>query len=165
MIEGLEFFVRAVIVGVGATVVMDLWAIFLNRFFSVPSLNYAMVGRWIGHFPRGKFFHKNIAQSSSVPGESMLGWSVHYGIGILFAAALLAVWGLDWARLPTLLPAIIVGVFTVIAPFFMMQPGMGAGIAASKTPTPNIARLRSLMAHTSFGVGLYISALLSAPIF
>ena len=82
MIEGLEFFVRAVMVGVGATVVMDLWAVFLNRFFSVPSLNYAMVGRWIGHFPRGTFFHKNIAQSSSVRGELMLGWSAHYGIGI-----------------------------------------------------------------------------------
>ena len=165
MNEGLEFFLRAVMVGVGATVVMDLWAVFLNRFFSIPSLNYAMVGRWIGHFPNGKFFHKNITQSPSVRGELILGWSAHYSIGIFFAASLLAVWGLDWARQPTLLPALMVGVFTVVAPFFMMQPGMGAGIAASKTPAPNTARLRSLMAHISFGVGLYISALLSAPIF
>ena len=33
-------------------------------------------------------------------------------------------------------------------------------IAASKTPHPNAARLRSLMAHTVFGIGLYLAALL-----
>ncbi|MNW02868.1 hypothetical protein D3C71_1987200 [compost metagenome] len=47
---------------------------------------------------------------------------------------------------------------SVAAPFFILQPGMGAGIAASKTPRPNTARLRSLMAHAIFGVGLYVAA-------
>ena len=37
-----------------------------------------------------------------------------------------------------------------------MQPGMGAGIAASRTPAPNKARLQSLLNHGVFGVGLYI---------
>jgi hypothetical protein len=41
-----------------------------------------------------------------------------------------------------------------------MQPGMGAGIAASKTPNPNVARLRSIVTHTVYGIGLYGSALL-----
>jgi hypothetical protein len=36
-----------------------------------------------------------------------------------------------------------------------MQPCLGFGIAASKTPKPNIARLRSLIAHFVFGLGLY----------
>ena len=39
-----------------------------------------------------------------------------------------------------------------------MQPAMGAGIAASKTPRPRVARLRSLVTHTVYGVGLYVSA-------
>jgi hypothetical protein len=47
----------------------------------------------------------------------------------------------------------------LVAPFFILQPGMGAGVAASKTPNPNAARLRSVLAHTIFGVGLYVSAL------
>ncbi|WP_235801347.1 DUF2938 family protein [Yersinia pekkanenii] len=34
---------------------------------------------------------------------------------------------------------------------------MGAGIAAVKTPQPTIARRRSLIAHASFGVGLYVA--------
>jgi Protein of unknown function (DUF2938) len=57
---------------------------------------------------------------------------------------------------------LIVGLLTLVAPFFIMQPGMGAGIAASKTPNPNVARRRSVVAHTVFGIGLYGSALLSA---
>jgi hypothetical protein len=36
-----------------------------------------------------------------------------------------------------------------------MQPGMGAGIAASRTPRPAAARVQSLITHTVFGVGLY----------
>ncbi|MDO9126054.1 MAG: DUF2938 family protein, partial [Parvibaculum sp.] len=42
--------------------------------------------------------------------------------------------------------------------------GMGAGIAASKTPKPNAARLRSLVSHTVFGIGLYVAALLVAMV-
>ncbi|MNT97543.1 hypothetical protein D3C72_2398910 [compost metagenome] len=65
---------------------------------------------------------------------------------------------------PTLAPALIVGLATVAAPFFLMQPGMGAGIAASKTPNPHIARLRSLLTHAVFGIGLYLSGLLLAVV-
>jgi Protein of unknown function (DUF2938) len=72
--------------------------------------------------------------------------------------------GLDWARQPSPLPALAIGLLTSVAPFFIMQPGMGAGVAASKTPRPNMARLLTIAAHTTFGVGPYASALLSTLI-
>jgi Protein of unknown function (DUF2938) len=164
MTEGLEFVIRAVFIGIGATIVLDVWAAFLKRFFAVPSLDWAMVGRWVGHFADGRFVHDKIAQASPVRYERAIGWCVHYATSIVFAALLLAIFGLGWARRPTFLPALIFGLATVVAPFFIMQPGMGAGIAASKTPNPTIARLRSLMTHTVFGIGLYASALLSAQL-
>ena len=68
--------------------------------------------------------------------------------------------GNNWLQHPTLIPAIIFGVVTVLAPFFIMQPLFGLGIAASKTPNPAQARLRSLLNHTAFGVGLYLFAVL-----
>lgn len=154
----LEFIQCAVLIGVGATLVMDLWALFIKRCFGAPSLNFAMVGRWLGHLPRGRFRHENIARSAPVRGEALLGWGAHYAIGIVFAAMLLAVVGVPWTLRPTLAPALLFGVVSVAAPFFILQPGMGAGIAASKTPRPNTARLRSLMAHAIFGVGLYVAA-------
>ncbi|WP_434525648.1 DUF2938 family protein [Photorhabdus asymbiotica] len=63
--------------------------------------------------------------------------------------------GQSWLTNPTLLPALAMGIISTIAPFFLMQPGFG--FAAAKTPQPNVARLRSLVAHTSFGVGIYLS--------
>jgi hypothetical protein len=154
----LEFTVRAILIGVGATAVMDLWAVLLKRYFGIPSLDYRFVGRWLGHMAQGRFAHDSIAAAPPIRGELILGWCAHYAIGIVFAALLLAIWGLDWARHPTLVPAVTMGLITLAAPFFVMQPAMGAGVAASKAPKPNAARLRSVATHTAFGIGLYVSA-------
>jgi hypothetical protein len=40
-----------------------------------------------------------------------------------------------------------------------MQPSFGLGMAAARTPKPAQARLKSLVTHAVFGVGLYVSAL------
>ncbi|NRD72427.1 DUF2938 domain-containing protein [Shewanella sp. VB17] len=159
MSVSVEFIIAAILLGCGATLVMDLWAMFLLRRFKIPSLNYAMVGRWVGHFFQGQFVHVNIGQAFAITGEKILGWIVHYLIGIFFSAILLGIWGIEWLQAPSLLPAILMGLITVLAPFLILQPGMGAGIAASKTPEPNVARLRSLGAHLSFGIGLYLSGI------
>ncbi len=158
----LEFVVRTASIGVGATVALDLWNVLLERLFGVPSLSMGMLGRWFGHFSHGRFRHDSIAKTSPIPGERIIGWSAHYAIGITWAALLLAIWGLDWARQPSFLPALTIGLGTVVAPFFIMQPGMGLGIAASKAPRPNVARLKSIASHSVYGVGLYVSAMLSA---
>jgi hypothetical protein len=162
--ESMEFLARAALIGVGATAVLDLWSAFLAAVFKIPAPDYGLVGRWLGYFPRGQFAHQSIAKSAPIRGEGVIGWAAHYLTGIFYAAAFLLILGLDWARAPTLWPALIFGVVTVVAPFFIMQPGMGAGIAALKTPNPNAARLRSLAAHTVFGVGLFLSALLAAAL-
>lgn len=154
----------ALVIGVGATAVMDVWAVALKRFWCIPSLNLAMVGRWLGHLPRGTVTHANIAQAAPVRDEAILGWTAHYVIGVLFAAVLLALAGQEWVRQPTFAPALLAGLVSVAAPFCILQPGMGAGLAASKTPHPGAARLRSLMAHTAFGIGLYLAALLWSTI-
>lgn len=155
MPEAADFLVCAVLIGTGATALLDLWAAARERLLGRPSLDYGLVGRWLGHMARGRFRHVSIAAAAPLPGERLIGWSVHYLIGMAFAALLLAVWGLEWARHPTLGPALIVGFGSVAAPFLLMQPGMGAGIAASRTPNPQSARLGSLTAHGVFGLGLY----------
>jgi hypothetical protein len=156
----LTFVFAALLIGSGATVFMDLSAAIRKRLLGVSPLNYALVGRWIGHLWRGRFRHDNISAAPPIPGEAGLGWFAHYATGVAFAALLLIVWGLDWARNPTLGPALLIGVVTVAAPFLVLQPGMGAGIAASRTPRPNVSRIRSVLAHTTFGVGLYVAALI-----
>jgi hypothetical protein len=165
MNDAAEIFLRTILIGVGATVVLDLWSVVAHRLFGFLPVNWAMVGRWVGHFPQGRFMHPNIAKASQVKGELFIGWSFHYAIGIAYAALIMAILGLDWACSPTLAPALIIGISTVVAPFFILQPGMGAGLASSKTPNPNMARLRSILNHSVFGFGLYGAARLSAVVF
>ena len=153
-----EVLVGGVLMGMGGAALMDAWALFVRRAFNVRGLDYAMLGRWIGHLPRGRFVHERIAAAGAVRGERPLGWVAHYSIGVAFAFLVLAIWGLDWARSPTLLPALLIGWVTVAAPWLVMQPAMGAGVAASKTPDPVAARLRNLATHTVYGIGLYASA-------
>jgi hypothetical protein len=155
---GMDLLVDSVLIGIGATIVMDLWALLLKRLFGVPSLDYALVGRWLGHMPGGRFRHANIAAAVPIRGERIIGWMAHYAIGIVFAGLLLALSGQEWLRQPSPGPAIGIGVLTVIAPFFIMQPCMGLGIAASRRPKPALMRLRSLLTHLVFGLGLYASA-------
>ncbi|MEO8165383.1 MAG: DUF2938 domain-containing protein [Betaproteobacteria bacterium] len=145
------------ITGVGATVVMDLWGIARKPLLGVPPPDYRMVGRWLAHMTRGRFRHQSIAASPPVSGEHVVGWTAHYLIGIAFAAALLGIRGPAWIQHPTLGPALIVGVGTVAAPFLLMQPGMGAGIAGSRTKRPAATRLQSLITHAIFGLGLYLA--------
>lgn len=155
-----QFALHALFVGVGATVVIDLWALLLRRLFGIGSLSNCLLGRWILYMPSGTFMHRSIAAAAAKQHECTVGLAAHYAIGIAFALAFVLLTGADWLATPTLLPALAFGVVTVIVPYFTLQPAFGLGIAAAKTPTPNRARVKSLSTHVWFGIGLYLSALL-----
>lgn len=156
--EALAVILKLVFIGLGATAVMDAWLAVLKR-MGVKTLDFALVGRWVGHLAHGQIAHAAIAKAPPVPGERLLGWTTHYAIGVGFAGLLVALVGLRWLDSPSLAPALAVGVTTAAAPLFVMQPAMGAGFAASNTPTPLTNCLRSLANHAVFGLGLYLAAL------
>lgn len=143
------------LIGAGATAIVDLWSAVRTRAFGVAPPNYGFLGRWLAHMPSGRFRHDSIARAAPARGELLLGWLTHYVIGIAFAALVPAIWGVAWLRAPTLAPALLVGVATVAAPLFVMQPAFGFGVAASRTPRPAAARFHSFVTHAVFGVGLY----------
>ena len=136
--------------GAGATALTDLWVVLRRRVFGTPLPNFGFVGRWVGHMARGRFRHDSIASAAPVRAERVIGWITHYLIGMTFALLLPAFWGRDWIHHPALLPALIVGIVTVAAPFLVMQPAMGLKPSAA-------ARLSSLVLHAMFGLGLYVA--------
>lgn len=154
-----ECAMSAIAIGIGATAVTDGWSLLRRQWFGTALPDFGLVGRWFGHMPRGRFRHERIADAAPVRGERVVGWAVHYLIGIAFAALLVWLAGPAWLREPSPAPALIVGVGTVLAPYLLMQPGMGLGLAARRTPRPAFARLQSLLTHAVFGLGLYAAAL------
>jgi len=153
----------AVLVGIGATAFMDLTSI-IRAQLGAPFPDYGLVGRWLAHVAQGRVARGAIAQAAPVIGEALIGWSAHYVVGIGYAALLLLAFP-GWADQPSFAPAMLVGVGTVLAPFLIMQPGMGAGFFASRTPDPNVARLRSLITHALFGLGLYCAGVARLLVF
>ena len=146
-----------VLIGVGATLFMDIWLMFLKR-LGVQTLNFAYIGRWVGHLCRGRVAHAAIGKAAPVRHELLLGWLTHYAAGLVFAGALVGLAGTGWVTVPSLLPAVALGVGTVVFPLFVMQPAMGLGVAALRTPAPLKNCLRSVLNHAVFGLGLFVSA-------
>lgn len=146
-----------VLIGVVATAVMDMWLLILSR-LGVPTTDWRLVGRWVGQMAQGRFAHASIAKAAPVRGEHSLGWLTHYGVGVAYAAGLVAALGTDWAGQPTIFPALVFGLVTVVVPLFVMQPAMGSGFAGSNTTAPVWNCIRTIANHAVFGAGLYVAA-------
>jgi hypothetical protein len=144
-----------IVIGLGATLLTDLWNLCLKVFFGIPSLNFCFLGRWMLHMPGGTFRHKSIAAAHQKSFECVVGRTAHYTIGIVLAFAFIVIVSADWLTTPALLPALLFGIGTVLFPLFLMQPAFGLGIAGANTPKPLQTRLKSLMTHTVFGIGLW----------
>ena len=93
----------AMLLGIGATAVMDAWLLLLKR-LGVPTLNFAFIGRWVGHLLRGQVAHAAIAKAAPVRGELAWGWLTHYAVGVVFAGVLLSLQGAAWVHSPALCP-------------------------------------------------------------
>ena len=154
-----EILLKAAVVGVGGTIVLDLYASMMARALGVTGTNWAMVGRWLGNMRRGQVVHAAMSKAAPVKGELAIGWVAHYAIGMGYGLLLLALWGEAWLERPTLLPPMILAWVLLVAPYFIMMPGMGLGIAGSRTPKPNVTRLKSVMGHSVFGLGMYATGM------
>lgn len=85
MIDEPRYIIGATLVGLGATLLLDLWALLLRRGFDIPSLNYCLLGRWLPHMPGGTIVYRSLAAAQQKPHECTLGWVAHYLTGIAFA--------------------------------------------------------------------------------
>lgn len=155
----MNIFIKITAIGIGATLILDIWN-YILCLFDIKSLDYRFVGRWIGNFVNGKFYHNNITLTPAIQNELFIGWTAHYLIGISFSFLLIFVFGKGWLSQPLIIPAIIIGIVTVIFPLLIMQPALGFGLASSNLPNPLIRVLKSIITHLVYGTGLYLSAIL-----
>lgn len=153
-----ELLLRGILMGLLATAAMDVWAVLLNRIAGQPLPNWGMVGRWVANIPRGRVFHRSIADAPAVTHEVTIGWVFHYAVGLVYGVFFAVFMGAAWLSAPTFWPAWVFSILMVGFGWFLLQPGMGLGWAASKTPNPTKVRAFNLIAHTVFAAGLWVGA-------
>ena len=141
--------------GIGATLAIDLWAMLLKRSFAITPTNWAMVGRWIGGIRQGRLRLQGETGETPLRYELQLGWVVHYGVGIAYAFAYIAIIWATSASL-SLSTALLFGLATLVAPWLILQPALGKGWFGAATPNPALTRLLNIVVHLIFGAALYL---------
>ena len=147
--------VQGALIGVLATFVIDIWALFVARVLRLPTANWALVGRWFGYLAHGRFVHHPVGNSAPIANERAIGWIAHYLTGIFYGVAYLGIVQGVLSAGPSFKSALVFGLATLVAPWLILQPGMGAGVFASRTPRPNVTRLVNVSMHVIFGISLY----------
>ena len=153
-----SFALQAVIAGVFATVILDLWQRLLFAVAGIPPADWGLIGRWFAYIPRGRLVHRPIAETPAVSGEAAIGWAMHYLIGLGYGFAYLGLMVFVLERPPSLLSGLAFGAASVVIPWFIMQPGLGVGVMARHAPKPWVPRLNALTSHVIYGGALFVGA-------
>ena len=151
--------IDVIVLGLGASLIMDGWAVLRWRVTGAPLLDYGWLTRWIVGLPIGRFSLSPGLEAPLSFLERGIGWALHFAIGVLYAGAFLMIVGAGWLSSPSLVSALLFGAITTLAPFVILQPALGRGMFAARTPSPGSARLQTVLTHLVFGLGLYVTAL------
>ena len=137
--------------GIFSTLGMDVLLYLRHKWLHQPWFDYRVLGLALlkTTLPQVvKHTHANTA-------ASLLGWGLHYVIGVLLAVSAVYLATILGFNTLSLAFCLLYGMATVVLPFCSMQPLLGLGFAASKTAQPWRNRGKSLFTHTLFGLSLY----------
>jgi len=154
-----------IVVGVVATLALDVWQQIYRLAFGMPITDWAIIGRWAAYVPEGQFVHEDIGKAAPVANELALGWIVHYVVGIGYAIVYLGLMWFVFASPPDFISAIVFGAISVGVTWFVMEPILGAGVMASKTPKPPAVMAHDFTSHLSFGFGLFLGGVIFRALF
>ena len=149
---------QGVLVGVIATLTMDLASAGLRQLGLTASLTPAVIGRWFASVLRGQPIHADIAQSPALPYEMGLALVGHYAIGIFLAC--LYFWIASRFGWPArhLGAMLCFGFCSNVFPWLLMFPAMGYGFFGLHGPVGTRLFVSSLSSHLLYGLGLWIGA-------
>src|SRR5215471_19656315 len=80
---------RNVVIGIFATVSMDVLSVTALKLGLIAFLPPRLTGRWFASMARGQFLHTDIAQVPPIGHEMAIAVPMHYAVGITLALAYL----------------------------------------------------------------------------
>jgi Protein of unknown function (DUF2938) len=156
MTDRAEAIAAYLVIGVVATVIMDVLSAVSSKLRLIAPLSPRLIGRWFASVGRGKFLHSDIGQTAAIHHERAIAVPVHYAIGLALALIyLFACAGLGLApRSP--ITALVFALCTNGFPWLVMFPSMGFGWFGRHGPPGTRLFLSSLVSHVFYGVGLWL---------
>lgn len=152
------------IVGIIATITLDIWQQIFHLAFGVPITNWGMIARWMGHMPQGQFIQEDIGKASPIAYEAVFGWVIHYFVATSLAVIYLLLMLFVFDSQPSFASAMLYAVATICITWFFVEPALGLGVMASKAPSREGALALDFTTHLSYGVGLYLGVLVAEKI-
>ena len=146
----------SIVIGVIATICMDVWQVFLRIVARIPSTDWRTVARWFGYMLQGKFVHEHIENTLPIKNELPLGWFAHYAVGITYSFIFLLMSYYGGYFEPVLASTLAFGLITLVIPWFIVQPAVGMGLMASKAEKTPLVIAYNVLSHTAFGLGMYL---------
>ena len=148
------FGLQILLVGIVACVVFDVWQRIFCWFTAIPPSNWAIVGRWtIGLLTGGQLMVRDLELRPNRRNELGVGWFVHYGIAIGYAAIFMLLIRANILA-AEFADGLFFGMASVAVPWFFFLPCLGKGIMGRLTPNPLLVCAMALMMHSIFGVAI-----------
>lgn len=149
-------FLNAILVGIVATLVLDLvaGAGVVLHVFRIPAF-----GRWGMYALRGTFRHADIDHAPPLKGENALTLPLHYIAGIVLVVPYLFLLDAMSLGAGNLVLATAYGLATSLVPLLVMFPAMGYGLLGLRHGRDTFWLREILLMHLGYGVGIGIGAL------
>ena len=137
--------------GIFSTLGMDVLLYLRHKWLRQPWFDYRVLGLALFKITLPQALKHTHAHTAA----SLLGWGLHYVIGVLLAVSAVYLATILGFNTLSLAFCLLYGMATVVLPFCSMQPLLGLGFASSKTAQPWCNRGKSLFTHALFGLSLY----------
>lgn len=156
----MNILLRILITGLAGATAADIGRTVYQALTGFPPVNWSITGRWFLMVLSGQPYVRDVGAAPALPTELIAGHAAYYTISVVFAAVYLL--GLKLiGRRPTLWNGLVFGWATMVFPFLIQMPLMGMGAFASATAMPGLIIGRTLVHHSSFGLGLGLAGWLT----
>jgi len=154
------FSMRTVLIGILATITMDVLSITARKLGLIAFLPPRLTGRWFASVARGQFLHIDIGRVPPINHEMAIAVPMHYTVGITLALLYLLLVSALRLSPRNLIVALAFALCTNLLPWLLMFPAMGYGWFGAHGPPGTRLFFSSLVTHCFYGVGLWIGVLI-----
>jgi hypothetical protein len=149
---------RSVVVGILATITMDVFSITALKLGWIAFLPPRLTGRWFASMARGQFLHTDIAQAPPIHHEMAVAAPMHYLVGITLALLYLLTTSALGFSSRNLVIALGFALCSTLLPWLLMFPAMGYGWFGAHGPQGTRLFMSSLVTHSFYGIGLWFGS-------